>query len=142
MKNNKIQKPFAGMSKIFLNYFFLFLSQTNLVGENSSKSNFVFFVYLHKSSLTPPSNLTSKLHFENGSRLYVLTPEILAQSFVCVCIIPYRVPSSACFLVLKCLYGSAYEMVCILKAFCVILNLSPLKFEFRNIKEIFQNSIC
>lgn len=130
-----------GCQRYFLITFFYFsLRLTWLVKTLPNQT--VFFVYLHKSSLTPPSNLTSKLHFENGSRLYVLTPEILAQSFVCVCIIPYRVPSSACFLVLKCLYGSAYEMVCILKAFCVILNLSPLKFEFRNIKEIFQNSIC
>lgn len=130
-----------GCQRYFLITFFYFsLRLTWLVKTLPNQT--VFFVYLHKSSLTPPSNLTSKLHFENGSRLYVLTPEILAQSFVCVCIIPYRVPSSACFLVLKCLYGSACEMVCILKAFCVILNLSPLKFEFRNIKEIFQNSIC
>lgn len=100
-------------------------------------------MYLHKSSPTPLIKLTNKLLFENGSHLYIFTPEILAQSFVCVCIIPHHVPSSACFLVLKCLYGSAREMVCVLKAFCMILlNLSLLKFEFENIKEIFQNSIC
>ena len=29
MKNNKIQKPFAGMSKIFLNYFFLLVGWRN-----------------------------------------------------------------------------------------------------------------